>query len=372
MNTETIKLYGRDKVLYAEYYEYGSRKRKSLSMPYSKTNVAYARKHIIPNMMLKLREKGTLRQSSDLLVEYVDEILARARINNKPSTIRNYVFSAGLIKEYFKNRDMKDLTAYDIENYITHLKIKNYSSATIHVCLAPITLAFSMAIKKGVVQVNPVKHADKPSVVNEIKDVPNVLVIKRMMDESSGYLKRYIYLAVMTGLRPSEILGLRWEDLSDNSIRVVRAIKAGVIGLPKTNRTWELPLMPSLKAFLDKEDKDHPYIINTRGKHLYDSSTVNASLKRFVKTKDIPFSGSPKTFRHFFTSMMIQSKENPKLIQKFLGHSSMDMINRVYSHYIESESDMDAFQKKLVHTDTVDEIEAGKAQDVGLQTAIKR
>lgn len=42
--------------------------------------------------------------------------------------------------------------------------------------------------------------------------------------------------------------------------------------------------------------------------------------------------------RHTFTSLLMKSREDPTLIQYFLGHSS-NSINKVYAHYIHDEND---------------------------------
>jgi integrase len=47
---------------------------------------------------------------------------------------------------------------------------------------------------------------------------------------------------------------------------------------------------------------------------------------------------TPHTFRHSAATWMLRSGMNPLLVAQVLGHTSLDMIQRVYSHLTPSDA----------------------------------
>src|SRR5258708_39767447 len=69
-------------------------------------------------------------------------------------------------------------------------------------------------------------------------------------------------LGCSTGLRISEALGLKWEDIdcAHSRINIVRACSGGVVSKPKTKASKApVPLHPILEAFLRAWQKESMY-----------------------------------------------------------------------------------------------------------------
>ena len=75
-----------------------------------------------------------------------------------------------------------------------------------------------------------------------------------------------IMVAAFTGMRQSEIRGLRWEDFDGTSLRVNRSVWRTVISLPKTESSEaSVPVLPLLQKALNEHrarvnGQDHQYI----------------------------------------------------------------------------------------------------------------
>lgn len=339
-----VKLYSRPskdgEKLYAEYYDtHGKRVRKSLNLLYSKSNVAYAKKHIVPEIERKIMFGIEVREY--WLSEFTDRVLKFAEKNRKFNTYEAYKYG---VQKFFKivgDIDVSKTKIKDIEKYIDTLQEDGASGATIALYLAPIRMAFNDAIRHEIIQRNPVEYAQKPPIRNKKREVFNIIQMRTLLDRSEGLLKLYLHLAFFTGARPNEIMALRWDDLKNGKVSITktRVIK-NKENEPKNGKPRKLMMLKPLKDFLVTQE--------VNGERLFPCSYMKI-VKRFHSLLDkCEYSRRGlHTIRHTFTSLLIQARENPTLIQYFLGHTDLTMINRVYAHYIEDERDVARIEKVL-------------------------
>ena len=153
----------------------------------------------------------------------------------------------------------------------------------------------------------------------------------------------YFKLLSSTGLRKSEALALKWDDIDfeKNVIHVTKTINVGfnnveLIAPPKTKESYrDVPLSKSLKADLMKYRSNiYDFVFcKANGDHL-NLATPAHWLQRIYKNnsnlKQITIHG----FRHTFATLMLQpgTGNTPKDVQKILGHSTIDMTLNIYTH----------------------------------------
>ncbi len=160
------------------------------------------------------------------------------------------------------------------------------------------------------------------------------------------------YLALFTGMRRSELLALRWQDidliygqLSVN--RSLHQLKDGrfVFTQPKSVRSRRtIALPPSvillLKEYYDNQRmdcallgiplNDDTLIFNMLGKPLRPNTITRAWSMVAAKAgvKRIRFHDA----RHTHASLMLKQGIHPKIVQERLGHSSIQITLDTYSH----------------------------------------
>jgi integrase len=186
------------------------------------------------------------------------------------------------------------------------------------------------------------------------RDFPTPGEIKRLIEAANGNLKwrTLLLTAALTGLRASELRGLRWfdVDLKASTLTVnQRADRFNTIGQPKTkSSTRTLPLAPEVLSALKEWRLACPkgeldLVFPTASGRPMLHSGVRRGLAPFmvaagIVTKD----GGPKygmhALRHFFASWCINSVESggrgllPKEAQQLLGHASIVITLDRYGH----------------------------------------
>jgi integrase len=144
--------------------------------------------------------------------------------------------------------------------------------------------------------------------------------ITRLLDAAAKSRNRELRAAVIvalnTGLRLGELLGLTWEraDLSRGVIR---------LELTKSGRRREVPLnAESYDALVTLNPKPSGRVFHTKSiRKAYENAVTNAKLD------DVNF----HTLRHTFASWAIMRGVSLKELQELLGHSSLAMTMR-YAH----------------------------------------
>lgn len=165
-------------------------------------------------------------------------------------------------------------------------------------------------------------------------------------------------LNMVTGLRPSEALGLKWGDLNldEGTISVQRSVtedKDGVLVVDETktatsNRHVSIPAtcIESLRAHKRRQaaemlkagkayDRTHQWVFANHVGHLWDLTAVRKRFKVCLKRAGLP---EEITFyaatRHTHATMLLVAGVNPKIVSERLGHSSIKLTMDTYTHVI--------------------------------------
>ena len=332
-----VKLYSRPNkdgknILYVDYMEKkGKRVRKSLNLLETKANIAYVYRHIIPEIERKINYGVQFREYK--MAEFTNIVLQKAKANKKLNTWTVYEKAVNKFHSIMGDVSIDSLSVKEIEMYIGILAKQGLSSATINLYLVPIKLAFKEAMRLEIVQKNPVTLADKPVIRNKEKKVFNLINMHQILEKASGDLKTFLYFAFFTGARAGEIIALRWSDINDKSINIDRtSVQRTTENLPKSGKKRKIALLKPLKDYLSTIPKNDDKIFKkTYWTYALNFSKLVQSLGFEKRTLHVT--------RHTFASLLMKSREDPTLIQYFLGHSSLDTLNRTYAHYIEDDRD---------------------------------
>jgi integrase len=196
-------------------------------------------------------------------------------------------------------------------------------------------------------------HGERPKLKVGV-DIPTTDEIKRIIAHLSGRWCPLFMTAIFTGLRASELRGLRWDDINlKRGILHVRqrADRFNAIGKLKS-RTSErdVPLPPALVSVLREwrlacPKGEHGLAFPNGAGNIENHANIQArgfwaaQIKADVVNKE----GGPKymglhSLRHFFASWCINTNEDgglglpPKVVQEYLGHASITMTIDRYGH----------------------------------------
>jgi integrase len=192
------------------------------------------------------------------------------------------------------------------------------------------------------------------------EDIPTPEEVTRMINAAHGRKRTLLIVAAFTGLRASELRGLRWENVVDLNgaepkVHVrQRADRYNVMGTLKgASSEREIPLGPfvanALKALRMLERRGELVFANSAGNTEFHQSMtqrllIPVQIKAGIVTKD----GKAKytgfhCLRHFYASWCINRRVDGglglplKLVQARLGHATLSMTADTSGHLFPSE-----------------------------------
>ena len=228
------------------------------------------------------------------------------------------------VREDFGDISLRDLEQKRIEAFLGRVKDKGRSDATRNRYLALIKGMLNKALEWGMADRNPAAPI-KPLKENNLRTrFLEVDEIQLLLEACSDDLRPILITALHTGMRRSEIFGLRWQhiDLRNRMITIPHS---------KPNKTRFIPLDETLRKTLSGLTSRFQRGLvfpspktgekRTDAKHAFRYAVKKAGLE------DVRF----HDLRHTCASHLVMSGADIKVVQEILGHHSLVMTQR-YSH----------------------------------------
>ena len=251
---------------------------------------------------------------------------------------------------------LQELTLRRINIFYSHLSSKGKGTRTIRYIHSILHAAIEQAVKEGILGKNPAHGAILPRQNNKEMGVLTEQQVTQFLITANQSRYRSLYhLAIVTGMRQSELLGLKWADIDwiKGSIKVRRQAQTirgqGIVFLePKTRASIRSIVVG--EGVLQELREHHDRQLNTI--QFADSNWQDFDLI-FCTKKGTPISqrnllrdfhrvlekaGLQRIrfhdLRHTAASLMINHGVPIVVVSKILGHSKPSVTLNIYAHCI--------------------------------------
>jgi integrase len=247
------------------------------------------------------------------------------------------------------------LTHMHVQGLYRQMQDRGLSARTVQYTHAVLHRALKQAVRWSMVPRNVCEAVDVPQVRREEIRPLNAEQARRLLQTACGErLEAFYVVAVHMGMRPGELLGLRWQDvtLSDagGTLQLNRALSDGELTTPKTKGSRRRIRLSAGSAKVLRthrtrqlEEKmkkaglwrDHGLVFpSTVGTPLSHRNVVR-SFKALLKRAGLPSSVRLYDLRHTCATLLLSRNVHPKYVQELLGHASIALTLDTYSHIIE-------------------------------------
>ncbi len=310
-----MAIYKRGKTWWIDYYANGQRYRESVGPNRRSAERALAKRkvEIAENRFLDKvkRSCATFDELAKLFLDYAD--------NNKLSAERDHR-SVALLQEVFGGMKLGDITPLSVEQY-KNMRRKSVGPATVNRELAALKTMFSKAILWDMASENPVK---KVQMFREPAGRIRYLSRQEIADllrESVEHLRPIIMTALYTGMRKSEILRMRWDDV-DLKHRII------YVRTSKNGQSREIPIATELMEVLERLARDSDRVFTRSDGGAVDN--IKTCFYNAVRRAGIE-GFSFHDLRHTFASYLVMSGVDLLTVKELLGHKTIQMTLR-YAH----------------------------------------
>ncbi|HTF32786.1 MAG TPA: site-specific integrase [Myxococcota bacterium] len=329
------------------------------------------------NAALRSRDLGTFVEPARMTVDaYLDkwlETAARPRV--RPRTFQDY---AWLLRQYVRPalgaRRLDQVTPLDIQALYTAMG-ERVTARTVRSTHNVVRNAFKQAVLWRMLPQNPAANVTLPK--GERKEMRALTAeeaerFRRAADEleredrvpagkkrpAGRSVHGFVFtFTLATGMRPGEVLALRWQDCDLEAGRVtVRRnlvrLKGGVVRFdePKTPKSRRVLPLPSsvaerlrahrreqaeLRLLLGPEYADQGLVFaNLTGGPLDSHNLTGRDLKAILRRAGLPQGLRWYDLRHTCATLLLAAGENAKVVSERLGHAAVTLTLDLYAHVL--------------------------------------
>lgn len=311
--------------------------------------------------ILHQMDTGTfVRPDKGTVGEYLERWLKDCRPRLSPRAFERYgqVVNGHLIPDLGSIR-LAQLRPEQIQKHETAMLERGLNAKTVRCHHSVIHSAMKQAVEWGLMSRNPVDAVRPPKIVRldmqvwDEREIACFLEAVRRSAFSSTYHELFT-LALFTGMRRSELLALRWQDVDLDLLRVsvsrtLHQLKDGrfVFGEPKSAKSRRtIALSPSMGLLLKDYRQRQALKAAELGAILKDSDLIFCHLLDGSPWRPNTVTRAWHTAagragvkpirlhdaRHSHASVMLTLGVHPKVVQERLGHSTIAMTLDIYSH----------------------------------------
>jgi len=265
-----------------------------------------------------------------------------------PTTIDHYKANLELhIKPFFGKIKLNVISPDLVQNWIMQLSREGYNNSSINVLIATLKVMMKEAVRLKLITSDPMEKIKKLIAHNkEVQILKNDEVQKLFPADWKKIWTSYeVYvfnkLAACTGMRMSEIAGLKSDNVFDDHIHVcVQYSKKYGIRPLKTKDSRNIPITAVLynelstltnkaQGFLFSENGGNEPISRNRVYKETSAALEKIGINREERKKR---GLALHHWRHFLNTALLMANVNTLKVQKVTGHKSLSMT-RHYAHF---------------------------------------
>jgi integrase len=322
----------------------------------------------LDELRAELKKAGSVAPRDLTVADVISDLLAHPPASWKsPITLINKKNQAARITSALGKVKVARLTVTQVERFLEDAAAEGLSADTLRRLRWMLQLAIRRAQRDGKAARNVAALAEVPAAPRRQSKSMNLEQIRALLGlDLTAWWRAYITVALMCGLRPGELLGLRWEDVDFKAgvIRVRKCLKALpdpvtgkrvlVLETLKTERSRRTIRMPrqvvAVLLALRKEQAAARLKLGTlydiRGLAIVFGDGAGAPkwpqdvwkhFNTLCGRAGIGEHWTPREQRHSFVSVLSDAGVDIEQIADAVGHVNSTITKAVYRHQIADE-----------------------------------
>jgi integrase len=302
-------------------------------------NLRYVQNHGVELFSELMGE--TKRDESVLFKDFYENALAFIGMYVSEETRKRRVANIkDAVLPHLGSRNMMNISPSDIEDWQQIIYTERGADYTSRL-KSLLKRVFKRAVVKGIIASNP---CDSTETIRKGKKQKRAIYtkeeVKAMIKEADDFLKAFIIVYATLGLRTSEMVGLKFDDIDFESkiIHIQRGIRHGRVAPPKTGERFvDIPdLAHSILLELKKRSSSPWVFANQKGEAYHDGSSINSNIfQPFLKKIGVEYK-SMYSLRHFKATLALREGQDLAYLSKQIGHANIKTTLDYYIGHLEN------------------------------------
>ena len=271
----------------------------------------------------------------ECMQKYIDTLQYERKLSK--NTILSYQDNLKTFWEYIAPKDPLQIKKEDTEKFLKFEQEKKVTTKAHYFTVLQNFYLF--CLEEGFITQNPCETIHLPKLPDKLPNYLTYEEVDRLLDmplktDYDYRTKAMLELLYATGMRVSELLSLRFSniDLENTLVRVEgKGSKERIIPFNDTSKKYLELYLNSYRPKLVKQGKNYEELfLNNRGTPMTRQGLFKL-IKQLCKELGIQKNVSPHILRHSFATHLLNAGADLRVIQEFLGHSSIS-TTQIYTH----------------------------------------
>jgi len=277
--------------------------------------------------------------------QFVKEFISILRYekNLSDNTAVSYQSDLKMFLEFLNRKEISDyneITASTLSDFFYEQRKSSLSSTTTARYMTTLKKFFAFLEENKFIEKNPTAMIGKVKLARKLPSVLSFAEIEKILNapniEDSGGLrdKAILELFYSSGLRVSELINLKINDLyfEEEVVRVFgKGSKERIVPIGSSAIYWLREYLTKTRPLFEKKDKSSGIIfLNKRGTKLSRMS-IWKIVDRYGKEAGLQKEIHPHLFRHSFATHLLEGGADLRAVQEMLGHSDIS-TTQIYTH----------------------------------------
>lgn len=244
-------------------------------------------------------------------------------------------------------RRLTSVTAQDVKGLARRLAEQGLGPASVRNVLGPLRALFATATEEALVRANPCATLRLPGKVEDtVKTLDDAQLTALVAAAPEGRDRLLVETLGSSGLRLSESLGLRWQDLdlAAGVLTVSSQLVRGERTATKTRNAERLVKLPAglvgrLRAhrLASAHSRDEHPVFATRTGNPLNRHNVYRTVTLAAGRAGCPSWTSPHTLRHSYARRFLLGRPDIRMLATLLGHADPAFTLRRYARFLPSD-----------------------------------
>ncbi len=287
------------------------------------------------------RNIATPRTMADLVEHYRQKEMSEGSSKSFSTRTAYDVYLRNWIVPAWGEHSLSNVRTVAVEDWLRTLPLANGSRAKIRNLMSTL---FNHAMRYEWAEKNPIRLVRQSAKRERTPDVLTAEEIRALLGKLEGPYYVMAFLAAVTGLRVSELLALKWEDVdfAAGEMNLTRAIVCQHVGPLKTAASQKpVPMDAGLSALLldwrgrCPYNQEQDYVFASLAKDgaqpLWPSSAMSNHIRPAAKLAGILKHVRWHVFRHSFATLLKGNGEDVKTVQESLRHADSKVTLDTYT-----------------------------------------
>ena len=316
----------------------------------------------IKETITKIGNGLTFQGTQVTLAKFIEMWMDGKELSRRPQTVSQYRSLIRLhILPLMGKMRLQDIQPAHLKQLYLAKKDEGRGARTIQMIHIVMHALLKQAVKEGILGRNPADAVERPKVEQTERKILTEEQARQLVIATTGTpYGMLIFLALMTGMREGELLGLKWSDVDwtkghvyvqrqlqqlkvDGNALVSTKTKAGVRHIKLGTGTLDRLAKHQEQQKLQKEasaeywEENDLIFPNTIGK-LMSIKKMYTNYKRLLRENNLPDINF-HALRHTSLSFLLDMGTPVNTVQKRAGHSKASVTTDIYGHSIAHSED---------------------------------